>query len=766
MSALQHAAAATEVEAFLACCEDVVRKGTQTLSVRSVAHHLNHLETEWSKVLAQTQISVSARVQALQHYHDVYTVCARTVPLAQGAWDRWATGITSSFPVVDALRSSQVRLETLRTELLTKYWGLFCRLYWGCARVAKPRLALVVAEAQAATATAAAATHPNGNATTDSTAGTYDVAAVERGLAAPLHAFAALAFDMSHLFGDFGVVGAVERQWLCEDVLGELGDAAEGAVESLVRRSFKRDLQIPSASLPALLREYEESEVAERKTKEIVTLGQKTLQSAWMRAATALHQYLVDLSAASATATETSSYVNDKVLCDDRAYELLEELLKELRRVPHSSGSLPALGLLTYRVVEWQPLLAAAAPSQRSPGLNGSQTQFYLLLLHQWFARYISTQHRWSVTDLFNATDDSDLWSFVLDRHTFCLMWALSTFERDEDGHPEHMEDAQKHFMVEMEAKIDKLRSILYSVAHCLQLYRASITTYTNPEKRTVRLATACKLVQEWMSRVGASTFCRGLLGDLLDTAEEWEDGNAQTPALQLWTLCAEGELKLIMYDTMQLLGCPDNTTDRLETVVGVALDLCASWREILTDGAGDEASAVSPSLFAPVVTLVIRAVHRIRTKLERSVAPASALSSADVELYVKLVEWLKKLFAVAGAFVKPEALHPAWDEYVYLVSLPAPSAAVAEGGDGAASGTAVIPGFMSYAAPTAKRAFGAASSANGGLEDICWLRRNTFKSRCSVGEEGLKRKHSTPAPLVDESEAKEPPSAKRARTE
>ncbi|KPA84709.1 hypothetical protein ABB37_01213 [Leptomonas pyrrhocoris] len=771
MSALQHATASTEVATFLACCDDVVRKGTQTLSVSAVCHRLDDVEAEWRDVAAQSQLTVSACTQALQHYHDVYDVCARTVPLPQSAWDRWATGITSSFPVLVASRDSQASLEALREALLMKYWGLFCQLYWGCARVVKPRLAFVVEQAHAVTNTASAL--QSSSSTADTTAGdTCTVESLERALAPPLHAFAKLADDMSHLFGDYGVVGAVERQWLNEDVLRQLDESAEGAVEALVRRSFKRDLQIPSASLPALLQEYEESEVEERKAKEIVAVGKATLQSTWMRAAVALHQHLLDLSTPASPAPEPSESPSDKLLYDERAYELLEELMKELRKAPHGQGSLPALGLLTLRVVEWQPQSASSTSRHHTVGLSGSQTQFYLFLLHQWFARYIATQHRWSVTDMFNAADDSDLWAFVLNRHSFCLMWALATVESDEDAHRKTAKDAQEHFRTAMGAKIDKLRSIFYSVAHCLQLYRASVAAFANPEKRTVRLTAARDAVHEWMHRVGVATFCRGLLGDLLDTTEAWEDSNTQTPVLQLWTLSAEAELKLIMYDTMQLLGCPDNTTDRLETLVQVAVDLCASWNEVLTEKATGAASAVSACLFAPAVALAVRAVQRIRVKLQRSVTLAAELSSADAELYHKLVEWVKKLLSVAGAYVQPAELNTVWDEYTCLVSLPTPSSRLtpaASDGD-VVSTTEVVPGFISYQAAAAKRAFGSASPANGGLDDICWGRRNVFKShRREETEEkakALQRKPPPTAPVVEDCEAEKAPRAKKARTE
>lgn len=786
MAALQHATALTEVDTFIGCCDDIVRKGTQTLSVSAVCHRLDHLEAEWSAVIAQVHLTVAARLQALQHYWDVYNVCACTVPLPQTIWDRWATGITSSFPVADTDDASQVDLETLRAELVVQYWGLYCRLYWGCARAVRPRLAFAAEQAQTALTdrSESAAETSNSDVKSDS-APAFTVELLEQRLAAPLHAFARLAYDMSHLFGDYGVVGVVERQWLNEELLERLGDAAEPAVEALVRRSFKRDLHIPSASLPALLQEYEESEMEERKTKEIVTIGKATLESAWMRAAVTLHQHLANLSSASTRAAAGASGADAATqgapLYDERAYALLEDLLKELRKAPHSRGCLPALGLLTHRVVEWQPSSSSSSWSSSSSafpkavgvGLSGSQLQFYLFLLHQWLARYIASQHRWSVTDMFNAADDSDLWSFVLDRHTFCLMWSLATFGPGTGTGTAALtsQEAQQSFMAAMDAKVDKLRSILYSVAHCLQLYRSSVMTFTNPKKGAARLEAARDAVHGWMTRVGVSTFCRGLLGDLLDTTEEWDDSNTQTPPLQLWTLNVEAELKLIMYDTLHLLDCPDNTTDRLETLVHVALDLCASWKEKLTEAPASQPVSTSISLFSSVVALVVRVIQRIRAKLQRTLDAASSLDSREVELYLKLVEWIKQLISVAGAFTQSAAMNAVWDEYLRLVSLPTPPLVTAanEGvaNAGEARSSEVIPGFVSYVSSATTRAFGNAFAASGGIDDITWARRNVFKMQRKEREANEMRGARRNVPSsVDERAIDAAPVAKSARKE
>jgi hypothetical protein len=779
MSAFQYAAASTEVARFLSCCDDVVRRGTQTLSVSSVLHRLEHLEAEWrSFVASSSQCSVSACTQALQHYFEVYHVCARTVPLPQAAWDCWATGITTSFTVSDAGDASTDHLETVRKELSMTYWSLYCRLHWGCACASKPRLAFAVEEARAATITAVAALVGSKLESAMTASSTCGVEVLERALSVPLHTFAKLAHDMSHLFSDYGVVGTLERQWLNEDILDKLGDSAEVAVEALVRRSFKRDLQVPSASLPSLLQEYEESEVEERKAREIVALGKATLRLSWMQAAAALHQHLMDLSiAASAVASSSQTTIPHRVLYDDKAYELLEELLKELRKAPHHRGGLAALGLLTHGIVEWQdrPSLLTSSSSStakfsRGPGLSGSQTQFYLFLLQQWFSHYIASQHRWSVSDVFNAVDDSDLWTFVLDRHSFCLMWALATFDTDSaaGNAAASLKERQQLFAAVMDSKIDRLRCVLYSVVHCLQLYRASVASFTNPEKRTVRLTTARDAVHGWVSQAGATTTCRGLLGDLLDTAEEWEDSDMQTPQLQLWALSAEAELKLIMYDTMQFLGCPNNTTERVETLVQVALGLAESWKEKLTEQSPGEPPVVDTGLFAPVAALVVRVVQRVREELRRSCESTTELRGTDAEVYMKLVGWLKRLIAVVGAYVKTEQLNAVWDEYMFLVTLPAPSASAAL--DPVSPSTPdVVPALMGYTTFAVSRAFGTQSSTSGGLEDICWERRNTFTMHRKEEERHrAARKPEKEAALRREKDEKEgnEGSPKRARTE
>lgn len=741
MAALQHATASAEVAAFLGCCDDVARKGTQTLSIHAICHRLDHLEAEWGVLTSLDMLTISARMQALQHYCDVYDACARTVPLPHAVWDRWAVGITSSFSTMDSpAASSPSQLETLRAELIMKYWGLYCQVHWGCACATKPRLAFAVEEARKTAAAVATAT-----ASAGSTAAVHTVESLEKLLAVPLHAFAQLTMDMSHLFGDYAVVGAVEREWLNEEVGLPLDPAADSAVEALVRRSFKRDLHIPSAALPALLRAYEETEVEERKAKEVLAVGAATLKSPWMRAASSLHEHLMNLSSTPTEAANMPSAASRPPLHDEKAYALLEDVVRELRRIPHNRGSLPALALLTHRIVEWGPApttssAAAAALNPSNSGLSGSQTQFHLLLLHQWFAQYIASQHRWSVTDMFNAADDSDLWSFVLERHSFCLRWALASWRPRSEANSNHSgrsgADAQQSFMRELEEKVDKVRAIFYSVVHSLQLYRASVVSFANPEKREGRLAAACTAAQDWMARVGVPVFCRGLLGDLLDTTEEWEDTNCQPPRLQLWALQAEAELKIIMYDTMHLLGCPDNTTERLETLVQAALDLAAVWGETSSgeeEGGGESAFADKQesmaALLAPLVALVARVLQRIRAQLYHSVTTTSELSSADAELHQHMVSSVKKLISLAAAHVEPGELHALWDEYLFFVSLPAPLSTASTADGATASNPRSFPELLSYGF-AARRALGTPSSSNGGIDDIAWERRSAFQLR------------------------------------
>ncbi|KAG5470564.1 hypothetical protein LSCM1_01808 [Leishmania martiniquensis] len=723
MAALKHANAFTEITPLLACGGDYVKKGTQTLSVASVYATLDALEHLWQTQRAQEHLSESGLAQGLRHYYAVYEASVRCVPLSAVRWEQWLAGLSELGPASarspggnGSSGSTSPEVQRVQTELVAAYWHLYRRLCWGCGGAARAGLAAVLEEASDAVLSLPSVV---------ATDAAPRLAEVEAALATPLQGFARLAAESTHLFTDYPLIGSVERGWLSESVLPALGESAEPVVEMLVRRTFKRDLQVPSAALPELLHEYKEDEVDSRKEKDIVAVGQAALRSSWMQAASLVHAEktgAVDRAeSAGASGTPDPSSTPSHL----RVKELEEELVRVLMKAPKGQGCLPALGLLMQRLIEEHR--EVSSPTGPWHGLNGSQTQLYLHLLHRWFAMYISSHHRWSVTDMFAAPDDADLWMFLLDRHSVCLTWALVS-ERPLVQNPAActQAEAQLGYLKGVAVNVDKLRAIFYSVVHCAQLYYAAAAAFTKKEKLDARLRAAAAATHAWMNEIGVETFCRALLGDLLDATAHWEEAQGGHDALvQQRALLLEAELKLILYDTMSMLQFPDRSTARLERLVEAALDMCDMW------GASERGASCSThhgdeSIAVPILGIIGRCVHRISESLRRDVAAASSVTEAQADLYRRAVQWLKR--GIGAAVSVGGDPSPLWDEWVNLVAIPVVSAAHLLRGEFA--GATQVPALLGYAVPatTGGGSFRRAA-AGGGLEDLCWERRTASKA-------------------------------------
>ncbi|CAC9524920.1 hypothetical protein conserved [Leishmania donovani] len=723
MAALQHVNSATEITPLLACGGDYVKNGTQTLSIASVYATLDALESLWQAQRERQHLSVRGRAQGLRHYHAVYEASVRCVPLSLTRWEQWLAGLSEQGAQTtmgacpdDLSSSSSPQVQRVQKELVDSYWHLYRRLCWGSSGAAKAGLAAVLehtesaaSELQSVMATGAAAL----------------VAEQEAALAKPLQAFARLSAESAHLFADYPLIGKVERLWLSETVLPALGEPAEPLVEMLVRRTFKRDLQVPSVALPELLREYEESEINEHKVKDIVAVGQATLSSSWMRAASALYVHTTRLTDTTRPSDVGGMLEASSLSRDARLKELEEQLLSVLIKVPRGQGFLPALGLLMQRLMEDNGEASASTGPWR--GLNGSQTQFYLYLLHQWFATYIGSHHRWSVTDMFAASDDADLWTFLLDRHAVCLTWALVTEKPAlQDLAVRTHAETQLGYLDVLATRVDKLRAVFYSVVHCAQLYHASTTAFTKMEKRESRLRTAAAAMHSWMKEIGIETFCRALLNDLFDATAQWEEAQAGYDAcVQQRALLVEAELKLILYDTMMMLQCPDRSTERIERLVEAALDMCDAWGTSEREPSG-RTSHERKDLVLPIIGMAGRCLHRISASLRCDVASVSAVPEVQASLYRRAVQWVKRCIVAAAAIGgDPSSL---WDEWSGLVSIPV--FAAEQHSSGESPRRFYPPALLGYAIPATGR--GRASrqtAASGGLDDVCWERRTVAKA-------------------------------------
>ncbi|CAJ1032458.1 hypothetical protein, conserved [Leishmania lindenbergi] len=735
MTALQGACASAEIAELLACGSEYVKKGTQTLSIPSVYATLDALECLWQAQRVQNHLSEVGRTQGLRHYHAVYQASARCVPLSPARWEQWLAGLSwqveqSTLSSGSAALSdpSSPQVQRVQAELVASYWQLYRRLCWGSCGAAKAGLAAALDYADSAASMLPIM------ATTD-TAPLF--VEQEAALAKPLQAFARLSAESAHLFADYPLIGRVERLWLSERVLPALGEPAEPFVETLVRRSFKRDLQVPSVALPDLLREYEESEVNEHKVKGILAVGQAAQRSSWMRTAAALHAYKTRFIEKTGSTVADGMREASPPPRDTQLKELEEDLLNTLRKLPGGQGFLPALGLLMQRLLEEK----GDTPEPPGPcrGLNGSQTYFYLHLLHQWFATYISSHHRWSVTDMFTAQDDADLWMFLLDRHAVCLTWALMTEQPalQDPAVCTHVE-AQLGYLNGIAISVDKLRAIFYSVVHCAQLYHVSSSAFTKTEKREARLRTAAAATHSWMKEIGVETFCRALLSDLFDATAQWEEIQGHCEALvQQRALLVEAELKLILYDTMTMLQCPEQSTERLQKLVEAALDTCD------VRGGSEGVSSGRPcyeqrDLGLPVVGIVGRCVHRISASLRCEVAAAAFhVTEAQADLYRRAVLWLRRgLGATAAMGGDPSAL---WDEWARLVSIPV--CAPEPHSSGELPRAIYPPPFLGYAAPTTARGrTSRQAAACGGLDELCWERRTVAKALRKEMTTGMSR--------------------------
>ncbi|GET91500.1 hypothetical protein, conserved [Leishmania tarentolae] len=733
MTALQHVNTTTEITPLLACGEDYVKHGTQTLSIASVCATLDALEQHWRAQRDKQHLSQSGRAQCLQHYHAVYEASARCVPLPLTRWEQWLAGLTAQcvestvgYGSDERSNSSCLQLQSVQKDLVDSYWRLYRRLCWGSSGAAKAGLAAVL-ESTDSSASALSSVLATGTASR--------LVEQEAALAKPLQAFARLAAESAHLFADYPLIGKVERLWLSDTVLAALGEAAEPLVEMLMRRAFKRDLQVPSAALPELLHEYEESEINEQKVKDIVALGRATLGSSWMQAASAVHAHKTQLAnIAECTVTDGRLEAVSQSR-DARLKELEEKLLGVLMKVPRGQGFLPALGLVMQRLIEENGEVSASTGVWR--GLNSSQTHFYLHLLHQWFHTYISSRHRWTVTDMFADADDADLWMFLLDRHSVCLTWALvaeqpSVMDSAECTHTE----TQLGYLNGLAISVEKLRAIFYSVVHCAQLYHLSTTAFTKMEKRESRQKTAVAATHVWMKEIAVETFCRALLNELLDATAQWEESESDYDArVQQRAVLIETELKLILYDTMMMLQCPERSTERLERLVEAALAMCDAWTTFEDDPIG-RTRQEHKDLVLPIIGIVGRCLQRIIASLRGGVAEASTASEAQASLYRKAVQWVKK--AIAATTAVGGDCSTLWDEWTTLVSIPVFSADQHSSEE--SSSQFYSTAFLGYAVPaTTRGGAGRQATVSGGLDDVCWERRTVAKAVRKQEDRGRK---------------------------
>lgn len=657
---MEVAKAALEIHDLLEIGEVLVSGQKPTLRLSVLEGTVAALVAEMERLNIIPDLSLSARIRGLEHFFSVHEAAAQLLPLSLTHWESWLRGITYYFSTSslpndgNKFHSSESPLETLRQRLTATFWELFSRHWWGSAAAMSSVVTTVLRTTQDSLAGLSNADEKDFDGETGSGT-TMTVDAVERLIASPLQCISRCCSATTHLFRSYSSIGAVERQWLQEDVLNALGERGELAVESLVRHSFRRDLSVPSASLEQLITDYEEAEVDPEKRKEGVAIGKATLSSPWYSASAALAVHLGRREEGRA-----SEVKNGVVEVDETTIGLLEGLLRLLKKMPGNAVGLSALGLLTQRIVEWR-LGKQNQPTTIEP-LNTSQCQFYLHLLNNWFSGYVARRHRWSVMNPFTAEDDADLWAFVLERHTFCLRWSLVSSPTSSSTTKASVPPTSSSGD-EFRRRLDPLRCILFSVVHCTQIFVASLQHHTRPEKQLKRFRKMKELAGQWMEKVCVEGFARAFLSDMYDYFDDIavaDETSADRETLlptpsslmqQHASLLVEGELKLLLYDSLRLVGSAANPVKRLMDYISDAMDFCeACSEEIHSASTAEDGNVVEE-------TRQHSAHHPKGEKKELSIVEKTDVNTMDV---VPLLALLLRICNRLRCTLSPSSFLPA----------------------------------------------------------------------------------------------------------
>ncbi|ESL10443.1 hypothetical protein TRSC58_01824 [Trypanosoma rangeli SC58] len=508
MAALRNIRSRQEVNKFCSIGSDLL-SGPPCLSFKRWETALEALEkAKHDPAILPTVASLSAHSasESVRHYHNVYYKCVQVTVIPLSRWQQWREGLC--FFMGESSNAQAELLATLCRQLLVSQQECFAVAFWGCWRSVGVRLESHLASLAAGTSSAVddgvSGVYGNGEPLEEEEEekdSTEDVdlslARLRRRCFCALYEFQRLAHDAAHLFESYAVVGRSERQWLTDTFLLEQD---EKAAEALVRRSFKRDFGVPSIDLEGggLLDEYHSFEVNEGKTRALEKRAQDTLKGAWRRKALDLFEY------------ETKRHrggPSDADVYDAAGNELCDLLFRCL----HEKVGRPdlAFAVTMRRIVENETFPAT---------VDLARVGVALRLFLQWFEKYTHGRHHGDIP-LFL---DSDLWTFVLERHSELLKWVLFHYCRDEAA-------------ADVISALKAVKAVCFSVQQCLGVYLTAVASrrLSSDVKQQLERE-ARKKVCDWVEYTAVNTFLSGIQHLCCEAAAGATAATASTPLCAL----------------------------------------------------------------------------------------------------------------------------------------------------------------------------------------------------------------------------------------
>ncbi|KAH9578652.1 hypothetical protein LSM04_001525 [Trypanosoma melophagium] len=440
-----------------------------------------------------SSLSVQSFTRAVRHYYDLYTRCVQLLVMPLSRWEQWREGLLF---FMNAAKGREAEEKTTLTALCTQLMELqqqqFVVAFWGCWSSIALRLESLLTRLSVLSVDEV---EEEGNGLNSSESGLLaapnedtkeggvdrNIIRLRRRYFSILYQFQRLAHEASHLFGSYTKVGKAERQWLTECLMlgsdGNNDNGEEEAVEALIRRSFKRDVGVPSVDLITgeLLEEYNDFEVNEIKKKAIEKKAQETVKSMWCTEARKLFDFEL----------EHQEQLMQTQGQDPTQNELLDTLVQCLCCKVGKPAL--ALAMMMRHLLEYTMF-----PSK----LDLAQLEKALTVLLQWFEMYTAERNHGEIP----LYTDEDLWKFVLERHTELLKWVVFHYCHDEAK-------------VNITLAVEGVKTVGFSLLRCLDVYSAIIAG-----RRTSRADTkeegvdkVKQKVVEWVQQTAVNTFLDGL---------------------------------------------------------------------------------------------------------------------------------------------------------------------------------------------------------------------------------------------------------------
>ncbi|SCU67785.1 uncharacterized protein TEOVI_000858500 [Trypanosoma equiperdum] len=463
-------------------------------------------------------LPTSAVCEAVRHYHNVYMKASELIVLRPLHWRKWQEGLcefmdhtnnngtdggNSSNGSNTTLHTGCCELEVLCGAFLSQQREQFVVAFWGTVDSCSLRLKLLVSrfphEDEIISVSPVAGDGMDGNgADLEEVRIAAEESADDMGEGAillrkryfrELYSFQRLACESAHLFGFYASVGKAERLWLTDTLLLE---RHEEAAEVLIRRSFKRDFDVPSLELVSgeLLEDYKSFEVNESKQRVLLKRAGDTLKGLWCILAHdkfVKHQSQSKLQQKGVEEEYECGVEEEERSCgtDATALKFPEELVRCISC--KAVRSVTAFATAVQSIVECNP----SSP----PSANLERLEFLLSLLLRWFEAYTGERHRGDIP-LFL---DTDLWEFLLQRHTELLKWVMSAYCSGETD-------------VDYNSAVEAVQFVCLSVLRCLDVYKAAVVSKRCEESVKDKLkCVAGNTVAEWLKHTAIGAFLRGI---------------------------------------------------------------------------------------------------------------------------------------------------------------------------------------------------------------------------------------------------------------